>query len=934
MPASSDTSAPSTSLRTLAFLGIALVVALSLALIGGVGYVKYRLDQSEATLAAPSEVFDPSQEAYNRLDISLGYGGYLGAAQTYLNHKDPQALADMKQALNTASDVVHRLSDKAPAAVRHDMTGILALFQNVQDKAQQAPDTLSTTDLLPLASAIPMLEAKLQLAANQHKMEAQQSLKSWSTLLTLAAWGGLVLALGATVAFALALRGRRTLPLQTLAQSIENMIKGDLNTPIWGLDRTDTVGEVARAVDRARYRFGQMPDISVMTEQGPMRLKFEGKAKSLFEALTASIAQDHQKTHAIAGGLVDSMTKQKDLLISLVGRLNAALGEIQQSSMSSETSLRNMTHNIESASKHNHDLQQRLIDQIGKLVPYLQDRARDMADITSATSERATQTLQRLNGVESTLSGAATRSTQMIQQVAESANQMSERLFGALNILQASNNVLSETSDAMRSRFNEAVETLGHGEQTLQRVLGRAEERLKNTVNAEENMAALAARTENSAAQIDQSVRAIADRNRDLTDQISAATLRMDTILASFDGAQKSIGDALGQIRRDGGQLATLLQDLRTHNDQLLSSVSQNSQTNFASIQNLTEKAQALLQRLELQIEQQAQTVEGRIETIATQGGVISQQVQATTAALAQIVTALRMEQEKFTSVRSNLADNLDNLGARMESQVAASFGRTEKLATENYGKLSTLLDQMDQVMQRLNILGQLTGTLGTVAGQLGQMVPTLTADYGHAAAVTGGAQVSLPDAETLAALKTMHQDMRDAWQAVADKLDQSQPADIDTQALTDTLASVLQKPWAEVMDKLDKLAALGPMPEGTDSADMAALSDKLKEDIQQQWHEMMIQIEAMNDQLAQMVVQQKDQLETRLIVMDKKLKALPETPNDALQDGFKTPDMGQQTAIMNEIVAALANLSDHVEDLDSAVEALQEDRGDKQAEG
>lgn len=56
-------------------------------------------------------------------------------------------------------------------------------------------------------------------------------------------------------------------------------------------------------------------------------------------------------------------------------------------------------------------------------------------------------------------------------------------------------------------------------------------------------------------------------------------------------------------------------------------------------------------------------------------------------------------------------------------------------------------------------------------------------------------------------------------------------------------------------------------------------------QELQKQWHEAVVQIEAMHDQLAQIVIQQKDQLETRLVVMDKKLREATDTMKEASDD-------------------------------------------------
>jgi hypothetical protein len=74
-----------------------------------------------------------------------------------------------------------------------------------------------------------------------------------------------------------------------------------------------------------------------------------------------------------------------------------------------------------------------------------------------------------------------------------------------------------------------------------------------------------------------------------------------------------------------------------------------------------------------------------------------------------------------------------------------------------------------------------------------------------------------------------------------------------------------------------------------------------------------------MHDQLAQMVVAQKDQLETRLIVMDKKLKD-SSTTDSAASDP-------RQTAIIGDIVNTLAKINEHVLQLDETIQQNEESR-------
>ena len=307
------------------------------------------------------------------------------------------------------------------------------------------------------------------------------------------------------------------------------------------------------------------------------------------------------------------------------------------------------------------------------------------------------------------------------------------------------------------------------------------------------------------------------------------------------------MGDATTQVRRDASLIGGLLVELRANNDQLLTSVGQNSQTSHNAIQSLTEKSHALMQRLEIQIEQQAQAADSRINEITTHGHMITQQVTTTASSLAQAISSLKSEQEKLATTRSRFSDTVSDLSTRFEQQATNTFGKTEQWAAQSFTKLSTIAEQVESVMQRLSMLGQLTGTLGTVAGQLGQLVPTLTSFQSGIGSMEAGAAPQV---------------------------------------------------------NMDETKAL-----------ILAQTEEVMKELQSQWHDAVVQIEAMHDQLAQLVIQQKDQLETRLIVMDKKLR---DTDDVEMAEGNQAE---KQADILNEVISALGKINEHVLALDGVIE-------------
>ncbi len=614
------------------------------------------------------------------------------------------------------------------------------------------------------ALAAPLVSASDQdttaLAAN--RAAAQDSFKLWGLILVLVAWCSLVLAASMSAGIYLVFRNRQAAPLRALAQSITNLSRGDMTTPIWGMERRDPIGELARAVDLARYHFSQLPDLSLMSEQGPVRLRFEGETRSLFQAMMSNIATDYERTRTQASGLMTSFAGQHEAVERLSHNLNTALTELQQHGSNSDAVLQKLSNNLNASATTLIRTQEKTAAELDKLVPYMQNRAQGMAEVTHIAGTKLTQTLQSLMEAEKSLRGNAALSQKSVQELATSTNQMSERLFAAVNLMQASGKILAEASDTAQSRFNEAVTTLSKGEGHLQQIITRAENRLQSTIGAEENMAALATRTESSAQKMETAVRSITERHESLSEQVVLATHRMEAIVASFDSAQRAMGDATSQVRRDGSLIGGLLQELRNNNDQLLSSLQQNSQIGSNAVQQLTERSAALMQKMEAQLTQQATTTETRINDLLTNSSTLSQQAQAATLSLTGTIAAMRTEHNRFMETRLQFSNTVDQLGMRLEQQAAATFGKTEQWASQSFTKLATLTEHLDSIASRLNMLGQLTGTLGSVAGQLGQLMPSLSQSPGDNAALSDS---------VLAELKTEWRQAMESVKAMRDDL-------------------------------------------------------------------------------------------------------------------------------------------------------------------
>ncbi|MGE3623870.1 MAG: hypothetical protein AB7H77_08380 [Bdellovibrionales bacterium] len=454
---------------------IGLVVFSCLLLIGFSGYFKYQLDRAEAAMAAPEGTVSADQGAYQKLRRALGYGGFVGSAQSFIATRDRAAIGDMKTHLKTAQDVLARLPERTPPDARHDLQSIADIFAAAANKAEQSVNdpavAFGAPDMAPLYGALPVIDQRAAAAMAGGRYAAQAQVKLWATLLTLVAWGSLIVAAACAVGVYLNLRGRQAAPFRALAQSVQNMARGDMRTPIWGMERQDMVGELARAVDLARYHFSQLPDMSLLSEQGPLRIRFEGQARSLFEAMMQSIGKDSETIRSQATGLAEAVSKQKDAVAMVAARVEEALGGMQRERQGSERQVQQLLQTIGGSAQTLRGAQQAAEAQLNHLIAYLEERARGMAEVTQIAGKQVAQTLQSLSVTEHSLRASAEKNQQTVGKLAESTDQLGERLFGAVSLLRAGGKVLTETAEATQQRLNEAISLLSQSEGSLRQML-------------------------------------------------------------------------------------------------------------------------------------------------------------------------------------------------------------------------------------------------------------------------------------------------------------------------------------------------------------------------------------------------------------------------------------------------------------------------------
>lgn len=683
---------------------ITLLVTFCITLIGLSGYVKYELDRAENVLAAPEQQATPDQQAIDKIRRILGYSGFLGMAQNFASSHDTAMLPDMRALVKQANDNLEHLPEKVSSETRHDLQAIIATFGNVLAKAEHSTASnvpagaygdFSAQDLLPLYAALPVLDARITSAMAADRIALQDRSQFWATCLTLICWAGLIMAACMAAAIFILLRGRNSAPMRALAQSVKNMARGDMRTAIWGMERQDAIGELARAIDMARFHFSQLPDMSLLSEQGPVRIRFEGNTRSLFEAMMRVISRDSEQVHAQASGLTEAVTKQQEALAHLVNRVEAVLSNVEKRAVSGDQQVRQALQGMLGSAEHLKKAQEHAADQLNRILPFLQERTNNLSEITQITGKQISQALQSLMLTERGLKNTAESSEDAIKKIAATADTLGERLFGAINLLQASGKVLAETTDTVKAQFDTAVERMNGAilpqapasADTGAEAMGPIAQKLDDVAN---NLLSAHTRLETVLNEQTETARA----------HIELLTTQSGGLLSQATTTSQTLSSAADRLRDEQGRLAELIEKLGAMEfaaPQPLPPVNIDTQ----AFEGAVKDGVSLLER-------QLSALHGQIAEVVSKLNEPQAKEDPNAALLEQMREHWFQMAGQIEASRSNLAQVIAQQTDRVEAQIAAMAKAPAAAESSDFAR-----DAQSQMEQQTLILNELVATLG-----------------------------------------------------------------------------------------------------------------------------------------------------------------------------------------------------------------------------
>ncbi|MDE1145476.1 MAG: HAMP domain-containing protein [Azospirillaceae bacterium] len=557
----------------------ALTIVAAIALVAAATYnlalfsrVDRSLDETPAIAAAKSRALDETRAA-------LGNGGLLNALAVYAETGSAQAKADIGQALETADRGVRAFEGNrlttAESDLARDLHRLIDRYRAAVSAAGDKPQALAGATGLSLMT---LHAAVADRIAQLRRQEVQATSDILAGPARAGFWLGIaaVAAMLATAAATLWLiRLRLLVPLNQIRESVDGVARGDWRVPVAGTDRPDELGDIARAIEAFRRQVADLPDVSIVTEQGRVRLKFDGDAGDLFEQLTTRL-RSAGDTLAGNGNAVSTLVSdtRRDLT-GLVGETQRELSQTVQRVQELCAAVAQATGDSNREISQATDLLARAAAQVhafddrggGGGLDALVDALRRNADLVASTvltaGEDVGRVVRGLSETEGDLRRATGEAHDANERMNSAMGDLQAKLLASVKLLRASGEMLASSSTEATAGLARATEAVGNSDRNLQAALAHAGDRLERATGRVENSGDLLRGTsEEMTRNLSGALEGLSRANRLIETAAEANSTRLEPVAESLAAVQRDLAGAAAGVALRAGEMTRTLDGL------------------------------------------------------------------------------------------------------------------------------------------------------------------------------------------------------------------------------------------------------------------------------------------------------------------------------------------------------------------------------------
>jgi HAMP domain-containing protein len=506
-----------------AFAVAAAVVAASI-IVGGSYFVGF-VSEVQRGLNDPDSASHQAAEGMSTIEQMLGYNGYLKSYRTFRLTGDASARVQMTQrAMESARtlDVLRKIYGTTPTAARSlaDIGGVIEEFARV---ARSAPDMgpgalrgSPNMEVLEAMPQVPQLETtyltlrtaleRLRSQTQSHQLGSIAWALSWSQMLVV---GALALLVFGLIAAAGVLQLGITQPLKSLEQSLASVGDGQVNQPVWGTDRPDEIGTLARAGEKLRRSLTETDTLKALAEKGEVHVRLEGDASILFEKLASGVTSAAEALKNATAEIAENQALQRQQFQTSIERLDMVVPKFEQVAGAIG---RTADHVFADAAQR---VETSMAASLDRIIETADKRTQSLNQITGQfeqSGKHLSEAVDLVRGKTGNAIDGITASITAFKKAADGAQSIQGAFFEACDRISSDASATADNIKGLAQRLNGIVdsvdgqlagklESLGRLEGGIESTLGTIEQRTRETTDA---IAAAAAAMEQRTSQTEQ----------------------------------------------------------------------------------------------------------------------------------------------------------------------------------------------------------------------------------------------------------------------------------------------------------------------------------------------------------------------------------------------------------------------------------------------
>lgn len=613
-------------------------------------------------------------------------------------------------------------------------------FRSVSQQIQTAWDDRVTYSSLPDQEAV-------KGVVTQDKQKLQELTNEYRRLYHLVSFALVGLVALVLLAF-IAYRIGFVLPLRRLEQSCHNTVSHDLKDPIWGIERGDQLGSLARSINAIRGRITKLSDMVVEGPDGTAHVHFEGRGAAMFNTLISelkesisTLQQQGEKLEKITEGSEQKLQTIDETVQKHGGSLEAAVdaSRIQLAGLRDDWDARfeqlQDTHKRREATLETHIA--KLEAQEGgiqaKAQALIDKFQRDMLvlnQVASATGQRVTQTLSNLAASDRDIRRAARQSLEASATFAAQAQDLHEKLANTTTLLKASGKVMSETSESARVRLLEAVNTVENTDASMRSFLKDTMDKTNQLSGLLDSLSGSAERAAHTVESFDSRMTQFEEKSDTAFARIEGSVTTIEDTSSRFTTAYDGVNDALHTMGSHADTLARVLSAVRDEYASFTQEWRGTLSDAVPALSSLRDAASTM--HRQVQDEWQMYSQQSRALLGALEHDVRGMNFRATQVSdeLEKVNGLLGVQAQRLQDNAGHFDLQIAGLSQRVEAAASSVLRSNDSLLKTTAGQINDMHGAVADLVQRLGILTQLASTLGAVAGQLGQIVPALSESH------------------------------------------------------------------------------------------------------------------------------------------------------------------------------------------------------------